>query len=407
MTIHRHFHGRMRIGYGWGTLLTNDFRGLAPGWRARSDLHRLQGDFRRRPPDREALRQSDEGHGPEGRDRALQARLPRGCADGSARAGLNPAAAAAGGRTEFSRKPRRMEPPFICRREARPGFRSRHEGRSNCDMGEGYGPWPMGDDAAMLDIVTSANVACGFHAGDPYIMFATARTAKRQGRRDRRASGLQRPSGFRPPGHPRRQRGGDRAHDRLPDRGPAGLCRALAGHRVTFVKVHGSLNNMANEDGTLRSPSPAPSRASIGALVNVCLPGLAHGAGLARSVGIPVAREFFADRTYDDNGTLTSRKKAGLGPARCRGGGRPRAAHAAGSRAHDGVGTSASRSRSTRSACTGTSRARSHGTDDPGAAGSGGRAPLSLSRRSEPCASRIISPHAIRRLRGLSADLSS
>ena len=51
----------------------------------------------------------------------------------------------------------------------------------NCDMGEAFGPWPMGDDDAMLDIVSSANVACGFHAGDPSIMFRTAETAKRKG----------------------------------------------------------------------------------------------------------------------------------------------------------------------------------------------------------------------------------
>ncbi|HZW47230.1 MAG TPA: LamB/YcsF family protein, partial [Microvirga sp.] len=51
----------------------------------------------------------------------------------------------------------------------------------NCDMGEGYGPWPMGDDEAMLDIVSSANIACGFHAGDPSIMFRMAEIAKRKG----------------------------------------------------------------------------------------------------------------------------------------------------------------------------------------------------------------------------------
>ena len=51
----------------------------------------------------------------------------------------------------------------------------------NSDMGEGFGPWHMGDDAAMLDIVTSANVACGWHAGDPNIMFRTAERAKSNG----------------------------------------------------------------------------------------------------------------------------------------------------------------------------------------------------------------------------------
>ena len=75
-SIHRHFHGRVRIGYGWGTLLTNDFRGLGARRRARSVLDRLQGDLGQRPAGREAVRQSAEGDGPAGRDRALPARLP-------------------------------------------------------------------------------------------------------------------------------------------------------------------------------------------------------------------------------------------------------------------------------------------------------------------------------------------
>ena len=51
----------------------------------------------------------------------------------------------------------------------------------NCDMGESFGPWTMGDDSAMLELITSANVACGFHGGDPQIMLKTAKLAKEKG----------------------------------------------------------------------------------------------------------------------------------------------------------------------------------------------------------------------------------
>ena len=112
---------------------------------------------------------------------------------------------------------------------------------------------------------------------------------------------------------------------------------ALAGHRVTYVKVHGSLNNMANEDADL---ALAIARAVKGVdrdLVHVCMPGLAMERA-SEKVGVAVAREFFADRTYDDNGHLTSRTHAGRGAARRRRGGRARAADPCGRRYHDRLG---------------------------------------------------------------------
>jgi 5-oxoprolinase (ATP-hydrolysing) subunit A len=179
----------------------------------------------------------------------------------------------------------------------------------NCDMGEGYGPWAMGDDAAMLDIITSANFACGFHAGDPNIMFATARTAKDKGVAIGAHPGFNDLRGF-----GRRVIRGDSAEEieRMIAYQIGALqgLAALAGHRVTFVKVHGSLNNMANEDGDLARAIARAVQGVDRALVNVCLPGLAMERA-SLDLGIPVAREFFADRTYDDNGNLTSRKKAG------------------------------------------------------------------------------------------------
>ena len=69
----------------------------------------------------------------------------------------------------------------------------------NADLGEGFGPWRMGDDEALLGIVSSANVACGFHAGDPVIMDRTVRIGAGARRRRRRARRLPRPAGLRPP----------------------------------------------------------------------------------------------------------------------------------------------------------------------------------------------------------------
>ncbi|KAB0265314.1 LamB/YcsF family protein [Microvirga brassicacearum] len=179
----------------------------------------------------------------------------------------------------------------------------------NCDMGEGFGPWPMGDDEAMLDIVSSANVACGFHAGDPSIMFRTAAMAKQKGVALGAHPGFNDLAGF-----GRRMITGD---------SPAEIERmlayqigalqgvaALAGHRVTYVKVHGALNNMANENDDLALAIARAIKGVDAALVNVCMPGLLMETASDR-IGVQVAREFFADRAYEDDGTLMSRKKQG------------------------------------------------------------------------------------------------
>jgi UPF0271 protein len=85
---------------------------------------------------------------------------------------------------------------------------------------------------------------------------------------------------------------------------------ALAGHKVTYVKAHGTLNNMANEDESLALAIARAIKGVDASLINVCMPGLLMEKA-SESVGVPVAREFFADRTYEDDGTLTSRKKPG------------------------------------------------------------------------------------------------
>lgn len=179
----------------------------------------------------------------------------------------------------------------------------------NCDMGEGFGPWPMGDDEAMLDIVSSANIACGFHAGDPSIMFRTAQTAKQKGVAVGAHPGFNDLHGF-----GRRVIRGDSPAEieRMVayQIGAMQAVAALAGHKVTYVKAHGSLNNMANEDESLALAIARAIKGVDATLVNVCMPGLLMEKA-SEQVGVQVAREFFADRTYEDDGTLSSRKKPG------------------------------------------------------------------------------------------------
>lgn len=179
----------------------------------------------------------------------------------------------------------------------------------NCDMGEAFGPWPMGDDEAMLDIVSSANIACGFHAGDPSIMFRTAETAKCKGVAIGAHPGFNDLQGF-----GRRVIRGDSPAEieRMIayQIGAMQAVAALAGHSVTYVKVHGALNNMANEDEDLALAIARAVKGVDANLINVCMPGLLMEKA-SHQVGVRVAREFFADRTYEENGTLSSRKKPG------------------------------------------------------------------------------------------------
>lgn len=179
----------------------------------------------------------------------------------------------------------------------------------NCDMGEGFGPYAMGDDEAMLDVVTSANVACGWHAGDPTIMHRTAEMARARGVAIGAHPGFGDLWGF-----GRREIRGHSLADveRMVayQVGAMGAMAALAGHRITYVKAHGALSNMANEDPDL---ALAVARGVAGvdrSLVHVCMPGLPMERA-SEALGLRVAREVFADRAYEDDGTLASRRKPG------------------------------------------------------------------------------------------------
>jgi UPF0271 protein len=179
----------------------------------------------------------------------------------------------------------------------------------NCDMGEGFGPWKMGDDEAMLSVVTSANIACGWHAGDPNIMVRTAEIAKKNGVSIGAHPGFGDLWGF-----GRRQIRGDTMADLermiAYQIGAMQACAALAGHKVTHVKAHGALGNMTNDEEEFALALGRAIKGVDPSLVMVVMPTLPTER-VAEKLGLPIAREVFADRTYDDSGNLTSRKKQG------------------------------------------------------------------------------------------------
>ena len=176
----------------------------------------------------------------------------------------------------------------------------------NSDLGEGFGPWAMGDDAAMLGIVTSANVACGAHAGDPEVMYRTLVTARERGV----VVGAH-------PGYADREGFGRRVIPMEPAEigrmvaaqvgALQGVAR-LAGVRVAYVKAHGALGNLA-------AANEAVAGAVADASTALGLPVLAiSGTALervCRARGVPVFSEVFADRAYLPDGQLVPRSRAG------------------------------------------------------------------------------------------------
>ena len=179
----------------------------------------------------------------------------------------------------------------------------------NCDMGEGFGAYTIGDDPQMLAIVSSANIACGFHAGDPRVMRQTLELAK--------ANGVQ------PGAHPgfldlfgfgRRQIRGERPEEiewqiTYQIGALQGLAKS-AGCRVRHVKTHGSLGNMAAEDPELAMAVARAIKAVDPELIFVVMPGLeTERAG--QRLGLRMAREIYADRAYADSGNLLPRKVDG------------------------------------------------------------------------------------------------
>ncbi len=177
----------------------------------------------------------------------------------------------------------------------------------NCDMGESFGAWRLGADEEMLSHVTSANVACGFHAGDPGVMARTVRAAKAKGVRVGAHPGLPDLVGF---GRRDMAISPEEAYrDTLYQIGALdAFCRA-EGWALQHVKPHGQLNNMAVRDKHLAEAIAAAVRDYGGGLILVPYGGeLMHA---AEGLRLRVAREVYADRAYNADGTLVSRSVAG------------------------------------------------------------------------------------------------
>jgi 5-oxoprolinase (ATP-hydrolysing) subunit A len=174
----------------------------------------------------------------------------------------------------------------------------------NADLGESFGAWTMGRDAEMLQCVDSANVACGFHAGDPTVMRRTVATALKHGVSLGAHPSFADLQGF-----------GRRRIEMAPAELEAcviyqvGALMGIAaaeGHRVTHVKPHGALNNMACEDLDLARCIARAVRALDGGLI-LLAPALSALVRAGREAGLPVVEEIFADRQYTDEGNLVPR----------------------------------------------------------------------------------------------------
>ena len=179
----------------------------------------------------------------------------------------------------------------------------------NSDLGESWGAYTMGDDAAMLEIVSTANVACGFHGGDPDVMARTVSLAKANGVAIGAHPGFLDLWGF-----GRRQIRGDSpstTRNMLVYQIAAltGMARA-GGHAVTHVKTHGSLGNMAAVERDMADTVVEAVKAIDPGLILVVMPGNQLDLA-ARAAGLRIANEVYADRTYDDHGNLTPRSEPG------------------------------------------------------------------------------------------------
>ena len=178
----------------------------------------------------------------------------------------------------------------------------------NSDLGESFGPWTMGADEALMSSITSANIACGFHAGDPGVMRKTIALAAAH----RVAIGAH-------PGFPDLVGFGRREMQVSPGdvedmvlyqvAAIAGVA-AAAGVPLQHVKAHGALYNMAAKDDALAAAIARAVAAFDRSLILFGLPGSALLREGERA-GLRVAGEIFADRTYEPDGSLTSRTRPG------------------------------------------------------------------------------------------------
>ena len=178
----------------------------------------------------------------------------------------------------------------------------------NADMGESFGPWKMGDDASLLRIITSANIACGGHAGDADVMAATMTLARENGVGIGAHPGFMDIAGF------------GRNRMSVPIRtlqnqvryqvaASVGMARSV-GAEVRHLKLHGAMANMASEDAAMAQALYEAALSVAPDLIVMVLAATAQQAAVEK-IGCAWAGEIFADRAYNDNATLVDRSKPG------------------------------------------------------------------------------------------------
>jgi len=179
----------------------------------------------------------------------------------------------------------------------------------NCDLGESFGAYTIGDDEALLPLITSANIACGYHAGDPQVMARTVRLAVQHGV----AVGAH-------PGFPDLMGFGRRAMQLTAEEietcvlyqvGALAAFARAAGVPLVHVKPHGALYNLAAGDAAIAAAIARGVASFSRDLIFVGLAGSQAMAEAAQSAGLRFAAEAFADRLYNPDGTLQSRRIAG------------------------------------------------------------------------------------------------
>lgn len=178
----------------------------------------------------------------------------------------------------------------------------------NSDLGEGYGAWKMGDDAAMLQIVSSANVACGFHAGDPLTIRATVGQAALRGVAIGAHVSYPDRVGF--GRRPMDVTSAELTADVIYQIGALQGIATAAGTRVTYVKPHGALYNTIANDARQADAVIAAIREIDPSLVLMALAGTPI-VRRAKDAGLTVVAEAFGDRAYTPEGQLVSRREKG------------------------------------------------------------------------------------------------
>ena len=178
----------------------------------------------------------------------------------------------------------------------------------NADMGESFGPWKMGNDPELLKIVTSANIACGGHAGDPDVMERTMALAAQNGVGIGAHPGFADIAGF---GRYRMQLPRSTLQNMVRYQVAAhlGMARAF-GHKVRHLKLHGALANMCSEDAAM-AEACYDAALSVGPDLIVMVLACTAQQEAVEKLGCVWAGEIFADRAYNDDATLVDRSQPG------------------------------------------------------------------------------------------------